>query len=216
MLLSEQLRKTNLDLWDKTHIKHPFVNAIKDGSLTINKFRYYMIQDYKFLIEYCKVIAIAISKAEKLPIMSYWSKLLDETLNSEMKIHEDFCKDFGINDYELFDSEMSYETNAYCNHLLTIAYKYDINIIACSLLPCQWGYDYIGRELGKQNNAKKGSFHLRWIDSYNNLEYQQATEWLKDFVDSSEKKLNKELANKVFKESLEFEYFFWDRAWNEK
>ena len=35
MLLSEQLRETNLDLWDKTHIKHPFVNAIKDGSLTI-------------------------------------------------------------------------------------------------------------------------------------------------------------------------------------
>ncbi|MEC7870971.1 MAG: thiaminase II, partial [Chloroflexota bacterium] len=121
MLLSEKLKKNNLELWDKTHKKHPFVNAIKDGSLTINKFRYYMIQDYKFLIEYCKVIAIAISKSEKLPIMAYWSKLLDETLNSEMKIHEDFCKDFGINDYELFDSEMSYETKAYCNHLLTIA-----------------------------------------------------------------------------------------------
>ena len=148
MLLSEKLKKTNLELWDKTHIRHPFVTSIKDGSLTINKFRYYMIQDYKFLIEYCKVIAIAISKSERLPTMSYWSKLLDETLNSEMKIHEDFCKDFGIDNYELFDSEMSYETNAYCNHLLTIAYKYDININACSLLPCQWGYDNIGRELG--------------------------------------------------------------------
>ena len=82
MLLSEKLKKTNLELWDKTHIRHPFVTSIKDGSLTINKFRYYMIQDYKFLIEYCKVIAIAISKSERLPTMSYWSKLLDETLNA--------------------------------------------------------------------------------------------------------------------------------------
>ena len=57
---------------------------------------------------------------------------------------------------------------------------------------------------------------MRWINSYNNLEYQKATEWLKNFVDSSEKKLNTELAYKVFKESLEFEYFFWERAWKEK
>ena len=51
MSFSNLLKNNNLSLWNKSHVDHPFIKGIQDGSLEFEKFKYYMIQDYKFLIE---------------------------------------------------------------------------------------------------------------------------------------------------------------------
>ena len=192
MTFSDKLKNNNLDLWNKTHVNHLFISGIREGTLEFDKFKHYMIQDYKFLIEYSRVISIAISKSFDEEIMSFWSKLLDETLNSEM-------------DEEIINTESSLATRSYTNYLLSTAYKYEIEYISCSLLPCQWGYDEIGQTLSKKNSTLKNSFHRRWIDAYNDPEYQQITKWLINYVDSVEKKIDNEVANDIFKQSLEYE-----------
>ena len=146
--------------------------------------------------------------------MSFWSKLLDETLNSEMDLHKSFCSDFGISNEEIINTESSLATRSYTNYLLSTAYKYEIEYISCSLLPCQWGYDEIGQTLSKKNSTLKNSFHRRWIDAYNDPEYQQITKWLINYVDSVEKKIDNEVANDIFKQSLEYELLFWESSWN--
>ena len=216
MSFSESLKKNNLHLWNKAHVNHPFINGIQDGSLEFEKFKHYMIQDYKFLIEYCRVISVAISKSFVHNIMSFWSKLLHETLNSEMNLHESFCLDFGISKDELFNSETSMGTKSYCNYLLSTAYKYDIEYISCALLPCQWGYDEIGRRLDRKNQTLENSFHSRWIKAYNDVEYREITNWLINYVDSIQQKVDNKLANEIFQESLEFEFLFWETSWNLK
>ena len=104
MTFSIKLKNNNLDLWNKTHVNHPFISGIREGTLEFDKFKHYMIQDYKFLIEYSRVISIAISKSFDEEIMSFWSKLLDETLNSEMDLHKSFCSDFGISNEEIINT----------------------------------------------------------------------------------------------------------------
>ncbi|MQF84239.1 MAG: thiaminase II [SAR202 cluster bacterium] len=214
MTFSIKLKNNNLDLWNKTHVNHSFISGIREGTLEFDKFKHYMIQDYKFLIEYCRVISIAISKSFDEEIMSFWSKLLDETLNSEMDLHKSFCSDFGISNEEIINTESSLATRSYTNYLLSTAYKYEIEYISCSLLPCQWGYDEIGQTLSKKNSTLKNSFHRRWIDAYNDPEYQQITKWLINYVDSVEKKIDNEVANDIFKQSLEYELLFWESSWN--
>jgi thiaminase/transcriptional activator TenA len=214
MSFSKDLKKNNITLWNKAHVNHPFIKGLQDGSLDLEKFKHYMIQDYKFLIEYCRVISIAISKSFDQKIMSFWSRLLNETLNSEMSLHETFCSDFGISKDELFTTETALATKSYCNYLLSTAYKYDIEYISCSLLPCQWGYDEIGRRLGGNNQTTEGSFHLRWINAYNVTEYQEITNWLINYVDSIQQKVDNKVANQIFQESLEFEFLFWESSWN--
>ena len=177
--------------------------------------RYYMIQDYKFLIEYCRVISIAISKSKSFEFMSFLSNLLSETLNSEMKLHESFCDDFGIKKNDLINSKSSLATQSYCNYLLSIAYKFETELIACSLLPCQWGYDEIGRNLYKDNQTKENSFHERWINAYVDPEYQNVTTWLINYVDSIKEKVDNKIANDIFRESLKHELNFWDSSWNQ-
>ena len=214
---SDQMRTAVSDEWARAHVDHPTVKGIGDGTLSMDRFRYYMSQDYLFLIEYCRVIALAAAKSPDLESMSRWASLLDETLNSEMELHRSFCADFGITPPELEATLASPTTLAYTGHLLDVARSGTIEEIAAAMLPCQWGYDDIGRVLAERDQAPKGSLHRRWIDGYNSREYQAVTEWLRNFTDqlaSESSDATRARMQLHFSESTRHEYAFWEAAWS--
>ncbi|MGH7425602.1 MAG: thiaminase II, partial [Candidatus Methylomirabilales bacterium] len=43
-------------IWHRT-LHHPFVRGIGDGTLAVDTFKFYVRQDYIFLIEYSRVLA---------------------------------------------------------------------------------------------------------------------------------------------------------------
>ncbi|MBM3957496.1 MAG: thiaminase II, partial [Gemmatimonadetes bacterium] len=180
---SEELRARFADDWRRAHEDHPFVLAMGDGTLPLERFQLFMRQDYLYLIDFCRVLALACAKSPDLESMGRWAKLLDETLNSEMALHRGFCADFGISRRDLERTEPAPATAAYTHYLLETAREGGIEEIAASLLPCQWGYDEIGRRLAAQGKAPPDSFHARWIAAYNAPEYRAVTDWLRALVD---------------------------------
>lgn len=215
---SEELRSRHEVMWDRAHLDHPFVTGIGDGSLSLDRFRYFMLQDYLFLIEYCRVVAMAAAKSPDLESMGRWASLLDETLNSEMVLHRSFCAEFGISEAELEASVPSPTTLGYTGHLLKIAREGSIEEICAAMLPCQWGYDVIGRGLEPNLTAPAGSLHSRWVEGYCAPEYRAVTEWLKGFVDRlavEADDLVREGMSEVFGESTRQEFLFWQAAWEQ-
>tara|TARA_B100001094_G_scaffold323916_1_gene375632 strand:- start:28 stop:717 length:690 start_codon:yes stop_codon:yes gene_type:complete len=214
--LSKHLKEINIEKWRIANRDHPFVLGIGDGSLELDKFQYYLKQDYVFLINYCKVLAIASSKSSTEEMMRKWVSLLNETLNSEMDLHRNFCNEFGISLDQLEKTVADSSTNNYCNFLIKNANENSEKFIAVSLLPCQWGYQEIAQNFVK-NNLNPQSFHKTWIDSYASKEYQEVTEWLKNYVDeigksSSQNEIEK--YHKLFVLGIEYEIGFWESAWN--
>src|SRR6202051_1194480 len=63
-------------IWDR-ELKHPFVRGLGDGTLTIDRFRFYLAQDYVFLTEYCRVFALAPATARDLQMIGVFTGLLD-------------------------------------------------------------------------------------------------------------------------------------------
>ena len=57
MTMTERLLEATKEIWAGYNEK-PFVKGIADGSLDHDKFKYYMIQDYLYLIDYTKVFAL--------------------------------------------------------------------------------------------------------------------------------------------------------------
>ena len=51
MTMTERLLEATKEIWDGYN-ETPFVKGIADGSLDHEKFKYYMIQDYLYLIDY--------------------------------------------------------------------------------------------------------------------------------------------------------------------
>ncbi len=213
---SEQLKLSCSSEWQRAHETHPFLTAMGDGSLSLERFSYFMRQDYLFLIDYCRVVSLACAKCPDLDSMGWWAKLLDETLNSEMELHRGFCADFGVPIDDLEATEPAPATSAYTSHLLRLAYEETIGVISAALLPCQWGYDEVGQMLGASMAAPADSFHARWIAGYNAPEYRELTAWLRRFVDrlgQSASGEEKERMRQAFHASTRYEYLFWDAAW---
>ncbi len=214
---SEVLKSACEAEWRRAHKEHPFVQAMGDGSLSLKRFSFYMRQDYLFLIDYCRVLAIASAKSPGLAAMGHFAALLDETLNSEMDLHRGFCADFGITESELETTTPEPATIAYADHLLRSAYDGGIEELSAALLPCQWGYDEIGRLLEHRERPDANSFHSRWVASYCDPEYRKLTGWLREFVDELGTVAptdQKQRMHAAFRASTRYEYLFWDAAWN--
>ena len=214
--LSKILKDENYNNWRRANFDHPFVQELGKGILPLNKFQYYLKQDYVFLINYCKVLALAASKSPSESMMKRWVSLLNETLNSEMDLHRNFCKDFGISISNLEKTIADTSTKNYCDFLIENANQNSEKFIAVSLLPCQWGYQEIAQNFVK-NKFETESFHKIWIDSYSSQEYQDVTNWLKNYVDEIGKNSNNKEVEKykqLFRSGIEYEIGFWDSAWN--
>ena len=115
---SESLRDLAEPLWKTIHA-HPFVTGIGDGSLPEDRFRFYMRQDYLFLIEYSRVTALAVAKAPHLEDMGRFADLLNATLNTEMDLHRGFAAKFGISAEEFETARHAPACRAYTDYLLT-------------------------------------------------------------------------------------------------
>ncbi|MBI2966163.1 MAG: thiaminase II [Chloroflexi bacterium] len=215
MTFSRALRQRSRTSWDLI-CGHPFVQAIGDGTLSVSRFRYFMRQDYLFLIEYARVLAMAAGKAPDLTSMTSFAALLSETLNSEMALHRSMCGDYGITARQLALTRPAGATARYTQFLVDVATNGGIEEICAALLPCQWSYDEIGRSLAGSRLARPGSFHRRWINGYNSPEYRAVTEWLVGFVDRigpHARPSTQSRMHELFEESCRHELRFWESAW---
>ena len=212
---SDLLRDRASGIWEKEH-QHPFVVELGEGALPLEKFQWYMRQDYQFLVEFSRVIALAVAKAENLEDMGWFARLLHETLNTEMALHVSFCEDFGISEAELFATRLSPTTLAYTNHMLANAHPGTISEIAATLLPCSWGYAEIGQALEARGKPANHPLYCRWIEMYSSPEFGELAEWLRSFMDRTAMGLGegeRERLAEIFVSNSRYEYLFWDAAY---
>ncbi|MFQ5893405.1 MAG: thiaminase II, partial [Nitrospinota bacterium] len=83
MSFAAHLRSLAEPIW-AAELEHPFVTGLGDGSLPVERFRFYLAQDYLFLLAYCQVFAQAVARSPDEATMSHFARLLDATLHTEM------------------------------------------------------------------------------------------------------------------------------------
>lgn len=216
MKFSEQLREKCLPIWRQNH-QHPFVTGMGNGTLQADKFRFYMVQDYLYLIQYAKVFALGAVKADDLATMGKFAALLDGTLNEEMALHRQYAARFGITEEELEAAQPSPVTLAYTHYMLHAAQNGTLADVVAAVLPCAWSYWEIGKELNQIPGAAEHELYGEWIKMYSSEEFGQLAQWCIDLMDEqAEGKSEKERARleEIFLNTTRFEYLFWDMAYN--
>lgn len=216
MKFSEQLHEKLQPIWRQNH-DHPFVKGIADGTLDPEKFRFYMVQDYLYLIHYAKVFALGAVKADDLHTMGKFAALLDGTLNEEMALHRQYAARFGISEGELETAKPSPITLAYTHYMLHAAQNGTLAEVIAAVLPCAWSYWEIGKELYKIPGAAAHDLYGEWIHMYASEEFGQMAQWCIDLLDEhTVGKSAAELAKleEIFLNTTRFEYMFWDMAYN--
>ncbi len=214
---TDRLRRLAQPVWEAEH-SHPFVRGIGEGTLDIEKFKFWVRQDYLFLIDYARALALAAARAPDLETMRRFSDLADSTLTVEMDLHRSYAAEFGIRPEELETEVKAPTTRGYTDFLLRTAAVEGFPELTCALLPCMWGFSEIGRRLA-QGARPSDQRYAKWIDMYASTEFAELAAWCRDLVDRTAAGLPGETLRRMeeaFLTSSRYEYLFWEMAWREE
>ena len=197
-------------------LEHPFVRGIGQGDLDVERFKFYVAQDYVYLIDYARALALGAARAPELDAMSWFAGLLDETLNTEMELHRGYCAQFGISRDVLEATRPAPTTVAYTAYLLRVASQGSFGELASSLLPCQWGYWEIGEHLARQGAPAHAPLYAEWVGMYSSDEFRDLALHLRELTDrlgSVASPAEQAAMEDAYVTSLRLEHQFWDMAW---
>ena len=198
-------------------LAHSFVTEVGDGSLPLEKFRYYVMQDYIYLIDYGRVLGLAAARAPDLETMGWFARLLDETLNTEMELHRTYCAEFGISRKQLEDTRPAPTTIGYTSFLMKVAHQGSFGELVAALLPCQWGYWEIGDQLARRGEPRKAPLYSQWIQMYSSAEFAALAQSIRDLADrlgNLAGSVEQEAMTEAYLTSMRFEHMFWDMVYN--
>lgn len=218
MKFTDTLMEKLQPIWRSNH-SHPFVQEMGNGTLELDKFRFYMVQDYIYLIDYAKLFALGAVKANDLETMGTFAALLNSTMLEEMSLHRAYATRFGISEEELEQAEPAPITLAYTHYMLHAAQNGSLAELVAALLPCMWSYWEIGKELSQVPGASDHEFYGEWIRMYSSEEFGTLATWCINLLDKlAEGKPEKELARleEIFMTTTRFEYLFWDMAYHQE
>ena len=215
MAFTDDLFAAAKPVWD-AQLAHPFVAGIADGSLEIERFANWVRQDYRYLKEFARIFAWAVIKADRLDVMGWHASALNLVLNTEMALHRSYAERFGITAGQLEAEPMWPTTRAYTDFLLRTAADGDLADLMAALLPCAWGYVYIGAQM-VQRPAPADQRYAEWIAQYASAEYAEFSEWLKAEMNRlTEGALPAKRARliELFVLSSRYEWQFWQMCWH--
>jgi len=215
--LSDRLRRAAEPIWRAQH-DHPFVRAIGAGTVDREQFKLWVRQDYLFLKEYARLFALAAARAPDLETMRTFSRLAQETLETEMSLHRAYAAEFGIGEADLEAEQKAPATQAYTDFLLRTATLGDFAELVAALLPCMWGFSEIGLAL-KQRGLPADPLCARWVEMYASPEFAGLAAWCRDLLDRLAQGLDEPARRRLeaaFLTSSRYELRFWDMAASEE
>ncbi len=216
MTFTDRLHKSAQPIWAGYHA-HPFVRGLGDGSLDVERFRYFMIQDYVYLFEYARVFALGVAKAKHPAQMRRFAQSVEAVLNGEMALHRAYMKRLGIDVRAAETAKPALANVSYTNYMLSVAYAGDAAAITAAILACSWSYAEIGLRLNQIPGAAQHPLYGEWISGYCSGAYQQENEALIALMNTLAGECGAQTLDgleEVFLNCSRFEAQFWDMAWN--
>ena len=206
---SEELRAEAKPIWDRIFQK-PFLWEIKDGTLPLAKFQYYLGQDYMYLEGFARTVAFALAKA---PSSQHLEDLSLRVLTPvERPLHHQLVAAAGLTMGEIKLAKPSPTNTAYMNHMLKTASLHGLGATAAALLPCPWTYHELKDELGPSEHPLYG----QWTEFYVAGFLQNSVDAWRGFVDDAAKEASPaelEAMREAFMISSRYEFMFWDMAY---
>ena len=210
---SALLREQAQGVWRRI-FEHPFLKDVQGGRLPVEKFRYYLSQDYHYLEAFGRCVAIALAKARDPDVFRLLSQRLMTPI--ERPLHRKLFDLLEVDVAQVERLEPSPTNLAYMNHMLTVASLGSPGEIAAALLPCPWTYHEIGR-LGIVVPEKlRLPVYREWASFYATGGLEGSVRAWRELLDRSAAEASpavREAMASAFLTSSRYEYMFWDMAY---
>lgn len=217
MSFMEDILKQNKPVWDKC-IATLFVQDMKDGTLLIEDFKGYIIQDSIYLKNYARVYGKAIYHAETLREIQLYYSILNFVTDTESVVRLNYLRQFGMTDDDIEFIDPLPENQNYLDFLFETAERGDRCEILMAVLPCMLSYSYIFRKLADEPESRKSKY-WDFIQDYADEGYAESCkEWF-HFADKKCGSLSEADQKKlggIFEKASYLELDFWNMTYRRK
>ena len=201
--------------WERMH-GHPLVREICEGTLPKVKYQFYLEQDYLYLLEFCRVLALLCSRSPDFETMSFFKNLLKEAMELEIDLHVKTCEQFGLTRENLESAKPAPHCLALTGYLLATATKGEFIDGLVAVLPAILCYYEVSRKLPREGLPEEPCYR-DWITIYASREMREIANHVTDLTDRLTIDISparKARLTEYFKSSVDFEIMFWDMAYN--
>lgn len=204
-------------VWEQGY-RQPFLRELGEGTLPRDRFAFYLLQDFKYLTDYAKVHALAVTKTDDPEIMAYMIQVQRNILDVETTVHRSYMAGYGITEEQMLNVRQSAFARAYTSNILSIAYARPLVDIMVAVLPCAWVYADYGQRLAREfADTMETNPYRSWVDMYKTDEFWRGSVWLIEHIERLAADLpqsrQQELID-IFVTGVENEYMFWASAYD--
>ena len=206
---SEGLRGEAEPIWRRI-FAHPFLREIRDGTLPLATFQYYLGQDYLYLEGFARAVALTLAKAPNSQTLEELAKRVLTPI--ERPLHHQLLAAAGLTIADAQQAVASPTNAGYVNFMLATAGREGLGPAAAALLPCPWTYHLLREELGQSEHPLYG----QWTHFYVSGLLEDSVAAWRGFVDRQARQAGPEeleAMRQAFLTSSRYEYMFWDAAY---
>ena len=195
----------------KAILSLPFNIELANGTLSQERFHFYMQQDSYYLIEFSKTLALIASRSRSSSMVNHFLKFSLGALIAERELHAHFLKS------EIHDCnpiEPSPACMGYTRYLMATAASASLEEAMAAVLPCFWIYREVGRNIEK--NAQKNNPYALWISTYASQEFSDVVDQAIGIIDDLANQCSPNmlmLMTEAFEYCTLFEWHFWNDAY---
>jgi thiaminase/transcriptional activator TenA len=203
--------------WEAS-FNHPFVQSLIDGTLSEERFRFYQMQDARYLEAYADVCSILSTRFSKPSEKLWFIEGAKLALVVEQELHSEYGKELGYTAQDIASLELTPNNRAYQNHMISLATRGSLLEALAALAPCPWLYSDIGIGIEEKVGVIPSEHpYGRWLATYTDPAFRTYTDEMLAFLEYEAGQHGAEYherAMRAFDLSVRYEWLFWDQAWN--
>ena len=158
---STALKFRSRRIWQAIH-SHPFLDELHRGALPLDRFTYFILQDYVYLLDFAQVLCQGGAKSPNLETLALFCRHALGAVEVERTFHASFGKTLGLSRQQLDEVPKAPITQAYIAHLQSVARSGTLGELVAAVLPCYWIYGEVGRRLYR-NRPLKPKIYGEWV-----------------------------------------------------
>ncbi len=204
------------DAWGAS-FEHPFVRELAVGTLDPQLFRFYQMQDARYLEAFSDACAL-ISTRTPAPADKLW--FIDAArlaLVVEGQLHAGYGQRLGYTADDIAALELTPNNRAYQDHMISTAARGTLVEAIAAITPCPWLYIDLGQHLLREHGAPADDHpYADWLRMYSDPGFNEYMEnllaRLQRAADAHDDAA-RDRARTAFLASVRYEWMFWQQAW---
>ncbi|HEX6142768.1 MAG TPA: thiaminase II [Geminicoccaceae bacterium] len=195
-------------------LEQPFNQELAAGTLSRERFTFYMIQDAHYLNAFGRALAAAAARAPDNDQMIVLAGSAREAVVVERALHESFFREYGLSAEEVEAAPPSPTCSHYAHYLISTTSSAPYEVAVAALLPCFWIYWEVGKHL--LEIAARDNPYQAWIDTYADEEFAAGVQkviGISDDLAEAATPARQDQMLEAFVRAAQLEWMFWDSAY---